>query len=250
MAVMISRAFKILLLICLTFFVLINAAGAAERLDVKGYINKQDIDKAKTRDNAIQIDGSAINWSGWALNTGGSPITFSKATVQFAWFLPGPEFGINETMEAGIRKDRSGSVDLPAAVLSLKGFYNIKVSGYDQQGDLVAERYFWIKIGEGSPLTGVIGGLGLVLMALALGLGVSSALASRAGKAVGDGEPAKKIGRGRRRLATALAVISAPFLFVALGVISPLEAAPYIGGMVLTGGGMNGLVRLLAKLPG
>lgn len=252
MAKKMSLVLKILVLVCLTALVWSAVAGAkTEQIDGKGYINKQDIDEATTPGDAIQVDRPAVNWSGWVNNTSGSPIAFSRAVVEFAGFLPGREFEIDETLEAGGRKSGAGSLDLPQAVLSLKGFYNIKVSGYDRQGDLVAGRSFWIKLGEGNPLTGVVGGFGLAVLALALGLGVSSAIAaSHAGAtaAAESGQPAKKIGRGRRRLATALALISAPFLFVALGLVSPLQTVPFVGGTVIAGGGVNGLVRLLAKL--
>lgn len=221
----------IIVVIFLLATILTGIASAA--IDGKGSVNGQDVDNATSSATAISIKDVEVNGS-WAIeNSGSSPVTLSKVIIDYAGFLPDREFDFSETINPGGTNDGSGSITLPDFVLALKGYYNVKVTAYDESGKEAISRTFWVTFGEGSPLTGVVGGTGAALAALALLTGIASAV---------------KNGKWLRRISTVLALSATPFLLIGFGAISPLQTAAFLGTTVGVCVADNLLIRLLSKV--
>jgi hypothetical protein len=216
----------------LLLFIAIPAGISKTNVDGKGYVNNQDIDNATSPKAAISITNPTVSGSWLVNNRGTYPATFTRATIDYAGFLPNREFSFSETIKPGGNNKGSGSITLPEFVLGLKGFYNIRISGYDQSGDIAITRTFWISLGSGSPITGVVGGIGAALTAIALITGLMSAV---------------KNGRWLRRISTALMIIAAPFILIAFGLVSTLQTAAFLGTTVVVGVADNMLIRLLTN---
>lgn len=220
--------------IILIIFTIFPAIASAKNINGKGYVNDQDIDKATTPKTAITITDSTVRGAWSVKNVGKSSITFTKATIDYAGFLPTREFSFSETLAPGSSNDGSSSLILPEFVLKLKGYYNIRVSGYDASGNVAISRTFWVTFGSGNPLTGVVGGIGTALAALAILAGIASVARTVSGlkafEATDDNvKPRSKKGRWLRLISSVLMIKAAAFLIVAFGIVSALQTGAFIG---------------------
>jgi len=212
--VMKPRFVSKLIILPILFLVLLTGYTQAADLDAKGFVNGSDVDNAAEKSGAIVITEPLVNGAWDVKNNKSASITFTGASLDYAGLLPDSDFSFDETIAPGGVNKGSGSTTLPDYVFLLKGSYQIKVQAFAGGNEPVIAKTFWVKIGEGSPLAGLPGGIGAVLSVLALLGGIIGAVKGMA---------------PLRILATPLALLGLPLLMLAFGVPSALNAPLFLG---------------------
>ena len=203
-------------LIVLSTLLLVFFSGSvhAQNLDAKGFVNGSDIDGATDKSGAIVISEPLAKGSWRVKNNGSESITFTGASLDYAGLLPDTDLSFNETIAPGGENKGAGSATLPDWAFLSKGYYQIKVQAFAGGNNPVIAKTFWVQLGEGSPITGVLGGLGAALAALALLSGVFGVV---------------KASVVPRILGSVFAFVGLPLLMLAFGLPSALQSGLFLG---------------------
>lgn len=248
----------------LAALMLVHPAWAANEISVKGSVNGRDIDTAVSRDTAIVINSSPVKLTWNVKNNTSSEVTITKVSADYFFLAPSYDISLNSKIAAGGTDTRTITANVPDFVTSLKGYFDVAVSVYDSGGRVVYKKNVWVKLGEGSPLTGPVGGVGAGLGAAAIaGGGISVARGARSAgtpvnqsqqdnAASGEGQvnaekPRRKRRGGVLRDVSSLAMtIAVALIMIALG----MDESGVAIAAVASGLGENVAVRLLTRLFG
>ena len=223
-------------------------AAAAEQVTLNAIltVNDNKVESAQSIDTAIPIHDLAVEFKWLINNKSAKPIHIDEARVTYSPFLPPLKIDVNATVPKGIPIRQTMSLGIPEWALSLNMPSQITIQLYSLQNGVVFSKSFWVFVGLGSPLTGLVGGgaIGLTVFALAFAFG-ALARAANARNELGMLITTQPGGESLRYLAGGCAGIATLFWIVYSGVALPGE--PYVSPLyvlLLSGSIMAALVKV------